>query len=228
MMLDKMRQALQWNAQVYERVRQVLRAGMTERELLAVVEDTYFRCAGRRIPYSYDLVSGPRSGAIEGLATDRVLQTGDCVLLDIQAENDGVWCDTTRTFFLGTPSPYWTKAYATVLAAIRAGEAILRPGISAEEVYTQVSARMEQNGFPALSHHAGHALGKAKLEAPQFLRGNKQTLCAGMTVTLEPGIYLADENGIRVENNYLVTKDGCQALFEYPEDLPYFIITEKG
>lgn len=222
--LTKMKRALQLNAQAYDQVKKTLRTGMTELELLRIIEETYTHCAGRKVNYSYDLVSGPRSGAIQGPATNRVMQTGDCVIIDLQIENEGVWCDTTRTFFIGQPEEYWHKAYAAVLSSIREGEAYLQSGIPATEIYRRVSGCIEHHGFSPLPHHAGHAVGKAKLEAPSFLPDNEDTLQQAVAVTLEPGIYMEGKNGIRLENNYYIAKEGFIPLFEYPENMDYFII----
>lgn len=224
MVLDKVKRALVYNEKAYDTIRGVLQAGMTEKQLLAEIEATYLRCAGQQINYIYDLVSGERSGAISGEATERQIQAGDCVIADLLPCCEGNWCDTTRTFFVGTPSETVCKAYQAVLQAIRRGEECLKAGAVAGDIYEAVNASLTEQGFGPLVHHAGHAVGDTEMDEPDFVQGATGRLATGMVVTLEPGIYFDGENGIRVENNYRITEDGFELLFQYPEDLEYFIV----
>jgi Xaa-Pro aminopeptidase len=114
-----------------------------------------------------------------------------------------------------------------LLCALENGKQLLIEGVTAQAVHKAVMERISCKGlghfFP---HHAGHRIGQESLMKPDFIEGNTQTLEAGMYVTLEPGIYLPNEFGIRVENNYLITKTGCELLFDYPLNIDYF--TLKG
>ena len=88
-----------------------------------------------------------------------------------------------------------------------------QPGVTAAEVYRAVSARLEAAGCDPLPHHAGHGVGCSWYEPPYFIPGCTTPLQAGMIVTLEPGVYLRDLFGVRIENNYLIEANGCRALF---------------
>jgi Xaa-Pro aminopeptidase len=224
MELINVKKALSLNAEAYEAVRTALREGITEQDLLAHIVDAYTRGAGHAVQYVYDLLSGERCGGISGTATDRVLKKGDCLIADLLPCYEGSWCDTTRTFFLGPPSGELRKTYEAVLEAVRQGEKLLRPGAVAGDIYRQVSDCLVRSGYPKLVHHAGHAVGSRELEEPDFTENAAGVLQPGMVVTLEPGVYREGRNGIRVENNYLITRDGYEPLFEYPEDINYFII----
>jgi Xaa-Pro aminopeptidase len=125
---------------------------------------------------------------------------------------------------MGPPSGELVKTYETVLGALREGEKTLRPGAVAGDIYKRVSDHLAAAGYSPLVHHAGHVVGDKELEEPDFTENAPGVLLAGMVVTLEPGVYREGQNGIRVENNYLITQDGYEPLFEYPEDINHFTI----
>jgi Xaa-Pro aminopeptidase len=221
--LVDVKKALTLNTHAYDSIRAALREGITERELFDVITAAYARYAGQPVKCVYDLLSGERSGGITGPATDRAVKTGDCLIVDLSPCREGSWCDTARTFFLGPPSEAQRKTYETVLGAIRQGEKLLRPGAAAGHIYARVSDYLVSMGYPKLVHHAGHAVGSKALEEPDFTENASGVLRQDMVVTLEPGIYAEGQYGVRVENNYLITGDGYEPLFDYPEDIEYFI-----
>jgi Xaa-Pro dipeptidase len=222
--LVNVKKALTFNAHAYDAIRAVLREGITEQELFDVITGTYARYAGQPVRFLYDLLSGERSGGIAGPAANRVVKTGDCLIVDLSPCCEGSWCDTTRTFFLGPPSEVLRKVYETILGAIRQGEKLLRPGAVAGDIYARVSDCLVSMGYPKLVHHAGHAVGSKALEEPDFTENASGILRQGMVVTLEPGIYVKGQYGVRVENNYLITGDGYEPLFDYPEDIEHCIV----
>ena len=223
--MEQIQKALECNRCAYERIRTTAAAGMTEQAVWEEILSAWEEAAGEPVrEHVYDLVSGERAAQIGGPATDRVLQKGDCLIADLLPKYRDGWCDTTRTFFIGEPDEEVRKAYGVLLEAIRVGEACLKPGVTGGEIFAAVDAFLKEKGYPGLPHHAGHAVGKTEQDDPDFLAGVDQPLCAGMVVTLEPGIYLEGKNGLRVENNYLITETGAENLFSYPEELEYFII----
>lgn len=225
--MEHIEQALACNRAAYDAIRARLRPGVTELELLAAVEDAFARQAGQPLPYRYDLLSGRRAAAISGPATEKAVEAGECLIADLLPQYQGTWCDTTRTFFVGEPGQELRRAYAAVLQALRRGEACLRPGVTGEEVYREVDQCLRDLGYPGLVHHAGHAVGPAPLVQPDFVAGCQIPLEEGMVVTLEPGVYL-EGNGIRVENNYLVTAQGARELLHYPEEIEHFVVEGPG
>lgn len=222
-MIQRIGEALRCNKRAYERIRDYLCPGQTELEILKQVEMAYLEQAGEKIPYEYDLVSGKRSGEIGGYATEKAVEPGDCLIADLLPNFQGAWCDTTRTFFLGEPKDELKRAYAALLCALRQGEELLLPGVSGAEIFHKVDVSLCSSGFSGLPHHAGHVVGAKPLDDPDFLPECSQVLEEGMVVTLEPGIYFP-ENGMRIENNYLITKTGGKLLFSYPEEMDYFVI----
>ena len=212
---------LRANAAVYDRVRTLSPVGMTERALKERILSVYRETLGT-FTFCGDIVTGPRSAVGEGDATDRVIQPGDAILLDLLPYHNGTCCDTTRTFFAGSVSAHQRDIYALVRRALEEGASCLRPGVRASEVYAAVRDRLrpyEDTFF----HHAGHRITGRRLVQPQFLPDRQTRLRVGDIVTLEPGLYIGDSFGIRLENNFRITEDGCECLFSYPLTIENFI-----
>lgn len=217
-MLRDIYEALELNARAYDNVRQSFHRGMKEQDVKQLVISQ-----GTDVRWEGDFVGGVRSSYIEGDATDYTLCEGDALILDIQPLSGRVCCDTCRTFFLGEPTALQKEAYQTVLNALRAGEAALRAGTRASQIYDAVRQALAPYGdhFP---HHAGHRVGQVPVLDPRLIPEDETCLETGMIVTLEPGLYFTDQFGIRLENNYLITEDGCENLFPYTLDLKDFIL----
>ena len=218
--------ALEANRAAYEAVRTGLRVGMTEKDAYALVAAAVDRvCGDEAHEFIGDFVGGARTGSIEGPPTDYVFKEGDLFIIDLSVRRGGVWSDTCRTFFLGEPSPRQREAYAAVLAAMDAGVRAVRAGIVASSVRPPMVAELDACGFAGLMpHHGGHLVGPAPYAKPAFEDGCDGIVNEGDVCTLEPGVYIAGEWGMRVENDYLVGADGLRNLFDYPREIEYFVV----
>ena len=218
-MKDRILKALNLNALAYETVKQKFERGMSEND----IKDIILSAASGAEDYSGDIIGGIRSAEIEGDATDYALKDGDCLILDLQFKLNNVWTDTTRTFFIGTPNDEVKRAYELCRYAKHAGESALKADVQAFTVYNAVKSAFEPYAqyFP---HHAGHLFGESVCVQPQLLPDKYEYLKAGDFVTLEPGIYFKNKFGIRVEDNYHITENGADNLFNYPINMEYFII----
>lgn len=219
MMKEKILKALEFNKLAYEAVKNNFKRGMSEKDVKKII----LSACQNADDFSGDICGGINSSLIEGDATDYILKDGDSLILDLQFKSDGVWTDTTRTFFIGEPSEEEKKAYGLCIGAKKSGESMLKSGVRAYEVYGTVRSAFAplENNFP---HHAGHLFGKDKLVQPQFFPERKEALHTGDFVTLEPGIYFEREFGVRIEDNYQITENGFINLFDYPTEIEYFII----
>lgn len=188
---------------IHNCVKEKLSFGMTEKELGEIISEICPDWQG-------DLISGIRTSDIEGGPTDKVIEVGDIVLLDLQVKSENQWSDLTRVYFMGGISSEQKEAYEKIKIALKVGESLLYPGMSASEIYKKVREAID-SPF-CFDHHAGHRIGEETVVNPRFMPESKDKLEAGMVVTLEPGIYIPDKFGIRLENNYLITEDGFKRL----------------
>lgn len=223
-LLTQAARLLALNAKAYEAIRENARAGMTETDVQRLIDRVYNSSGIPGLRFTGDLLTGERCGEIGGAAKGRTIREGDLLIADLLAEADGAACDTTRTFFFGAPGEKYHKAYETICRTLKKGGSFLRPGLRAEEAYAFVSGELERENYPRLPHHAGHGVGKSWYEPPYFEQGKTEALETGMMVALEPGIYQANEFGMRVEDNFLILDYGAVDLFDYPLELEHFII----
>ena len=209
---------------VYDGIKGGNFAGKTEADVKKYVLSEYRKRLGK-FSFKGDIVAGARSSVGEGDATDYIIKRGDAIVLDLFPMKNGVCSDVTRTFFVGEPSKEQRIVYQTVRAALHSCEKILKAGVKACDIYEYMRECLKpyDNTF---FHHAGHRIGCRRLLQPQFLPGRNEKLKAGDTVTLEPGIYIKDKFGVRLENDYRITESGCEKLFNYPLDIENFIIGE--
>ncbi|MET0938718.1 MAG: Xaa-Pro peptidase family protein [Gaiellaceae bacterium] len=148
------------------------------------------------------------------------LAVGDAVVIDIGARRDGYMSDITRMVFVGEPTPRYLEVHRTVEAAVQAGLAAARPGATCHEVDAAARAAIEDAGFgECFVHRTGHGLGISTHEPPWIMRGEDVPLKVGMVHSIEPGIYLAGEFGVRLEEIVHVTEQGCERFSSLPRDL---------
>lgn len=150
----------------------------------------------------------------------RVLATGDALLIDFGAAWGGYNADITRTFFVGEANARHREIYEAVLAANEKGRAIARAGVTMDEIDRAVTGVLVDAGFADLVvHKTGHGLGQEVHEAPQVMKGNTQPAEPGMVITIEPGLYSSEDVGVRIEDDVLITGNGCRSLTTFPRDL---------
>jgi Xaa-Pro dipeptidase len=194
-----------------ETERQV-RPGVTELEVWGALKARLELEAGGRVPVLVDLVAGKRTAEIGGLPGGYVLQEGDPVLADIVPRSGGYWGDNSGIHFAGEASAELKKVYSVVLEALRAGIKAVKPGLKACDLDNLLRSFIRERGYPVYPHHSGHGIGTSYHEEPRIVPYNPLQLQPGMVIALEPGIYLPDIGGIRLENVVLVTDSGCQLL----------------
>lgn len=179
-----------------------LSAGKTEGEISALLQSE-FQALGVR---GDGLVQfGPSAALPHGGPGERRLSRGDVVLIDAGCKVRGYTSDVTRTVAFGAPSDNVRKVYAAVDRAQMAGIGALRAGATGEEVDRAARKTIEDAGYgAAFTHRLGHGLGLDGHEPPYLVHGNITPLAVGNTVTIEPGIYLPGQFGVRIEDDYAV------------------------
>ena len=172
----------------------------------------------------YDYLLGKDSANIdEKTEYGYIPRLHDPVLMDISVGKEGVWCDVCRTYFVGEATAEQREKFEIIKASLRAGEAAMREGAPAHEVFDAVNGVYLSHGL-SLVHHAGHRIGDAPLLQPQLLSGRDEPLTAGEYYTVESGLY--SEYGIRLENDFLLKISGACDLFEskMPLDIEEYIL----
>jgi Xaa-Pro dipeptidase len=185
-----------------------LRPGRTEREVARDLEDRMVAAGAAGPSFETIVAAGANSAVPHHRPTDAPLRRGDLVKMDFGALVNGYHSDMTRTVVLGEPAGWQREIYDLVAAAQAAGRAALRPGADVREVDSAARDVIVQAGHGEdYVHGLGHGVGLQIHEAPALSQFGVGTLAAGMTVTVEPGVYLADRGGVRIEDT-LVVSDG--------------------
>lgn len=195
-----------------------LHKGMTERELQNIMVKGMQERGGDKT--FAGVLFGERAALPHGGASDRELKPDEFVLVDMGCTVDGYWSDCTRTVMYGESSNKQKEIYDTVLAANRAAFNTVKPGKTCESVDIAARRVIEEAGYGKyFIHRLGHGIGLEVHEHPYIVRNNKQKLESGMIFSDEPGIYIVDEIGVRVEDTVVCTSEGGRSLTGFPREL---------
>jgi Xaa-Pro aminopeptidase len=206
---------------LHARMGEFLKAGRTEAQVgadiaAAIVEEGHTAAA-------FVIVgSGPNGASPHHDVSDRVIESGDVVVVDIGGPlPSGYYSDSTRTYAVGAEPPARVQeAYAALQDAQERAVAAVRPAVPAELVDAVARARLTDAGLgERFLHRTGHGIGLDVHEDPYIVGGNTTTLEPGMAFSVEPGIYLDGDWGARIEDIVVVTDDGCARLNTRPRDL---------
>jgi D-alanyl-D-alanine dipeptidase len=193
--------------------------GRTEFEVAAVLGDLLVAHGHARAEFAI-VAAGPHGASPHHEPTARVLATGEGLVLDFGGVLDGYYSDTTRTVTLGEPTARLREVHAIVRAAQAAATGAVRPGVPIEEIDRAARVVIEGAGFgDRFFHRTGHGIGLEVHEPPYAAVGDRTVLEPGMTFSVEPGIYLDGELGVRIEDIVVVTDDGVEQLNRSPREL---------
>lgn len=205
---------------VHRRVADWLRAGRTEREVAADIAEA-IRAEGHETVEFVIVGSGPNGADPHHEVSDRVIEDGDVVVVDIGgAVPSGYNSDSTRTYVVGSPTAEQAERIAVLVRAQQAAVDAVRPGVTAHEVDAAARQVLADAGLgEAFLHRTGHGIGVSVHEEPYIAPGNDLPLREGMAFSIEPGIYFPGEWGARIEDIVVVTSDGCVRLNNAPHAL---------
>ena len=211
--LDRLRAASRLNDAVFQRAFSQAREGMSERKLARLIENTMLEMGAERPSFETIVAFGENAARPHAVPGERRLKPGETVLVDMGLVLDGYCSDMSRTFVLGEPDALYLERHRLVRAAQKAAVKAVRAGVTGAEADRIARETMRAGGYPeAFGHGLGHGVGLAVHEAPRLSPSGREPLAAGMVVTVEPGLYLADWGGIRLENMVIVTEEGCELL----------------
>ena len=197
-----------------------LREGITELEVIASIEYELKKLGVTKLSFSTTVVFGANAGDAHGKPGGQGLKKGDAVLMDLGVVWKGYCSDITRTVFFDHASENNRKIYNIVLAAQQKALEACKPGVPISTVDRAARDEISKEGFAEyFPHRIGHGIGIEVHEFPSLNDQNAAPLLAGMTFTVEPGIYIPEKMGVRIEDDVLVTEDGCTALTSFPKDI---------
>ncbi len=204
---------------LHQTIRQI-RPGMTELQLASIWRKEIMSTGAEGESFACIVASGPNSANPHHSNSPRALQAGDLIILDGGAVHAGYASDITRTVALGEPGPTARCIYELVLAANSAGRAAVRAGATGEQIDRAARQVIIDGGYGAsFLHRTGHGLGLECHELPDIVAGSTQPLAIGTTFTIEPGIYVEGLGGVRIEDDVIITADGCHTLTTFEREL---------
>lgn len=216
---EAMRHSSRVNDEVMGKAIEAIREGVRENELASLVNREYLArgadCEGAQ------MVCFGANGADPHHAPDGTeLKAGDSVTFDLFTPIGRYWCDMTRTVFYKKVSDRQREVYELVKKALEAAIAEIRPGVLLSDLDRTARKAIEEGGFgPYFTHRLGHGCGLDCHEPPDVSEASHEVLEVGMIFSIEPGIYLPSEFGVRIEDLVMVTETGCEVLNQYPKDL---------
>ena len=219
--IEAIREAIRFAENAFQMLRPELRAGATEKEVADLLEANLRCCGATGSSFPPIVAVGARSALPHARPTE-TSRIGDdhFVLLDWGATGRPYKSDLTRIVVTGKVTPEFETIYRAVLLAQERGIAAIRPGVRAHDVDAEARSVIEEAGFGRFfDHGVGHGLGMEIHESPRLRKQSETILQPGMTVTIEPGVYLPNWGGIRIEDDVLVTSDGWEVLTHLPRTL---------
>lgn len=217
---EKMRVASDINDKAMAKFKTLIHEGVTEKEVEARMLQIYLDLGADGYSFAPIVSFGKNAADPHHEPDDTVLKVGDCVLFDVGCIKDGYCSDMTRTFYYKEVSDVHRQIYETVRAANQAAEAKIRPGIPLCELDAAARDLISEQGYgPNFNHRLGHFIGMNEHEAGDVSATNTQKAEVGMIFSIEPGIYIEGDTGVRIEDLVLVTENGCEVLNHYSKEL---------
>lgn len=201
-----------------------LHTGMTERELASIITSE-LRAGGGETGFA-GVLFGEKAALPHGRSGESELEPGQGILVDMGTKIHGYSSDLTRTVFYGEPTERQRKIYEIVKDANQAAYEAVRPGVTCDALDTVARKVISDAGYGEyFIHRLGHGIGLNGHEPPYVVRNNTLELVPGMTFTIEPGIYIVGEIGVRVEDTVVCTPEGCERLTRLSRELTTYPIS---
>ena len=192
-------------------------AGMTERDVAWELEKAVRAHGGEGLGFSTIVGAGENGARPHHTVTDRPIRAGEPVVIDMGARYEGYSGDLTRTIVVGEPDDQFRRIYDVVLRAMRHAEEVARPGMTSGDLDAAARGVIAEAGYgDAFLHGLGHGIGLQVHEAPSARKEGTDVFAAGMSLTIEPGVYLPDWGGVRIEDLVVFTPTGIINLTDAP------------
>ncbi len=202
----------------FEYITGTIRVGMTELEVAWELEKTLHDEGSQSIPFEIIVASGPNAALPHAKPSQRAIQSGEPVVIDLGAKVQGYSSDLSRTIYLGNPDDTFKKVYQAVMQAQQMAIAQITAGMTGAQADSLARESIEQAGYgDAFGHGLGHGLGLAPHEQPYLSPNSRDDLADGMVFTIEPGIYLAGWGGVRIEDTVVMENGKIRVLSQAPK-----------
>ncbi|MCI2947607.1 Xaa-Pro peptidase family protein [Staphylococcus caledonicus] len=218
--IEKIKHAAKIVDDTYNYILEVAKAGMTEKELKALLESKMLHLGAEGPSFDTIVASGYRGALPHGVASDKVIEQGDMITLDFGAYYEGYCSDITRTFAIGEPDPKMKEIYNIVLESQIKAINEIKPGMTVQEADALSRDYIDAHGYgKEFGHSLGHGIGLDIHEGPLLSKNAKGTIQVNNCVTIEPGIYVDGLGGVRIEDDILITENGCEVFTKCTKDL---------
>ena len=211
--IEAIAQAADISDGAFRHVEENMKAGMSEIEIAWEVERFMREHGSQAVPFDVIVASGPNAALPHARPSERAIQEGEPVLMDIGARVHGYASDLTRTICLGEPDNDFRKVYDIVLGAQLAALELIKEGMTGEQADNLARTIIAETGYAeAFGHALGHGIGLVAHESPRLGPGSNEKLASGMVFTIEPGIYLPGWGGVRIEDLVVLENGNLRVL----------------
>ena len=218
--LSRIREAQRMTDETFNYILNHIAVGRSERDIMLDMEFFMRRMGSEGVSFDFIVVSGKNSSLPHGVPTDKLVEAGDFLTMDFGAVVDGYHSDMTRTIAVGSATDEMRLVYDTVLKAQLESEKAIRAGVVCGDVDKVARDIIYAAGYEGcFGHGLGHSVGVEIHESPSFSPGCDTILRAGTVMTVEPGIYLENKFGVRIEDMVYVTDEGSLNLTASPKHL---------
>lgn len=217
---DLMIKASKINDEVMGEIKDCISSDKTEKEICAILGEKYAQKGTQGFSFPPIVAYGANAADPHCVSGDNKLKAGDCIVIDMGCRHNNYCSDMTRTFFYKEVSEKHREVYETVLEANKRAIMTVKPGVRFCDVDKAARNYITEKGYGEyFTHRTGHCIGIEVHDFGNVSSVNEDILKPGMIFSIEPGIYIKDDIGVRIEDLVMVTEDGCQRLNVYPKEL---------
>lgn len=216
----KIKKASQITTEALKEVIEEIKPGIRELDIATELSYTMRKKGALKEAFDIIVVSGERSSLVHGKPSEKKIAEGELIIIDVGANYQNYNSDITRTIVSGKENEKQKEMFSIVLEAQEKALEFLKPGVKCKEVDSIARNLIEKKGYGKyFGHNLGHGVGLDIHELPRVSFSDETVLLPGMVITIEPGIYLPEVGGVRIEDSVLITEEGYETLTWFPKIL---------